>query len=100
MFVAGTTGYDYASMELPDDIEAQTHNCLSTIEKTLKKAGCDFQHVVRCNYYITDRAYVDLVFPILGKVFGEARPAATMVVCQLNEPAMKIEIEVTALKVE
>ena len=36
------------------------------------------------------------VFPILGEVFGDIRPAGTMVVCQLNEPEMKIEIEVTA----
>ena len=54
--------------------------------------------VVRCNYYVTDRAFVDVVFPILGETFGDIRPAATMVVCQLNKPEMKIEIEVTALR--
>jgi enamine deaminase RidA (YjgF/YER057c/UK114 family) len=54
--------------------------------------------VVRAHYYVTDRAYVKRVFPILGEAFGEIRPAATMIVCALNEPEMKIEIEVTALK--
>ncbi|MEM8812332.1 MAG: RidA family protein, partial [Pseudomonadota bacterium] len=47
-----------------------------------------------------DRAYVDRVFPILGETFGAIRPAATMVVCDLNTPEMKIEIEVTAKRSE
>ncbi len=100
VFVAGTTGYDYEKMVLPESIEAQTRNCLKTIEEALAKADCGFEHVVRCNYYVTDRKYVKIIFPILGEVFGEIRPAATMVICELNEPDMKIEIEVTALKVE
>jgi len=54
--------------------------------------------VVRCHYYITDRSDVDIVFPILGETFGDIRPAATMIVCLLNKPEMKIEIEVTALR--
>ena len=43
-------------------------------------------------------AFVDRVFPILGETFGDIRPAATMIVCGLNKPEMKIEIEVTALR--
>jgi enamine deaminase RidA (YjgF/YER057c/UK114 family) len=54
--------------------------------------------VVRAHYYLTDAAFVDVVFPILGAVFGDIRPAATMIVCSLNKPEMKIEIEVTALR--
>ena len=53
---------------------------------------------MRAHYYVTDAAFVDLVFPILGEAFGEIRPAATMIVCDLNKPEMQIEIEVTALK--
>ena len=41
---------------------------------------------------------MDRVFPILGEVFGDIRPAATMIVCGLTKPEMKIEIEVTALR--
>ncbi len=99
-FVSGTTGYDYATMEIPESVEAQARNCLATIAAALAEAGFAMADVVRANYYVTDRAYVPKVFPILGKAFGEIRPAATMVVCQLNEPAMKIEIEVTALRRE
>ncbi|MBO6717163.1 MAG: RidA family protein [Rhizobiaceae bacterium] len=97
-FVAGTTGYDYASMTMPDAVEDQTRNALGTIAKALGEAGFAMADVVRAHYYVTDRSYVARVFPVLGEAFGDIRPAATMIVCELNEPEMKIEIEVTALK--
>jgi enamine deaminase RidA (YjgF/YER057c/UK114 family) len=97
-WVAGTTGYDYATMQMPESVEAQTRNTLETIRKALDEAGFSLHDVVRANYYVTNRDYVDTVFPILGEYFGEIRPAATMIICQLNKPEMKIEIEVTARK--
>ena len=97
-FVSGTTGYDYATMTMPDRVEDQARNALGTIARALAEAGFDLADVVRAHYYVTDRAFVDVVFPILGEYFGDIRPAATMIVCQLNEPEMKIEIEVTALR--
>lgn len=97
-FVAGTTGYDYATMTMPESVEDQTRNCLSTIGKALEEGGFSFADVVRAHYYITDRSYADIVFPILGETFGGIRPVATMIVCALNKPEMKIEIEVTALR--
>lgn len=97
-FVSATTGYDYETMKMPDTVEEQTRNCLSTIQAALQEGGFEMADVVRAHYYITDEAYVDSVFPILGEVFGDIRPAATMIVCGLNKPEMKIEIEVTALR--
>jgi enamine deaminase RidA (YjgF/YER057c/UK114 family) len=97
-FVAGTTGYDYATMTMPESVEEQTRNCLATVGKALAEAGFCLADVVRTHYYVTDRAYVAKVYPILGETFGEIRPAATMLVCELAEPEMKIEIEVTALR--
>ncbi|WP_421927858.1 RidA family protein [Neoaquamicrobium sediminum] len=97
-FVAGTTGYDYASMTMPESVEAQTRNCMATIAAALREGGFTLADVVRARYYVTDRAFVQKVFPILGEHFADIRPAATMVVCELNEPEMKIEIEVTALR--
>lgn len=97
-FVSGTTGYDYATMTMPDSVEDQTRNCMATISKALEEAGFALADVVRVHYYITDRAFVDIVFPILGEYFGDIRPAATMIVCGLNKPEMKIEIEATALR--
>ncbi len=97
-FVSGTTGYDYATMTMPQSVEDQTRNCLATIGKVLDEAGFSFSDVVRCHYYVTDAAFATRVFPILGETFGTVRPAATMVVCGLIRPEMLIEIEVTALR--
>lgn len=97
-FVSGTTGYDYATMTMPETVEDQTRNCLATIGKALAEAGFEMADVVRCHYYVTERTSVAKVFPILGETFGDIRPAATMIICELNEPEMKIEIEVTALR--
>ena len=97
-FVSGTTGYDYATMIMPDGVEAQARNCLATIAAALAEAGFALSDVVRARYYVTEAAFVERVFPILGEAFGDIRPAATMVVCGLNRPEMKIEIEVTALR--
>jgi enamine deaminase RidA (YjgF/YER057c/UK114 family) len=97
-FVSGTTGYDYATMTMPDSVEEQTRNCLATIARALEEAGFSLADVVRAHYYVTDVAFVDAVFPILGATFGDIRPAATMIVCGLAKPEMKIEIEVTALR--
>ena len=96
-FVSETTGYNYVTMTMPETVEAQTRNCLATIAKALTDGGFEMSDVVRAYYYITDQAFVDVVFTIIGEMFGEIRPAATMIVCQLNKPEMKIEIEVTAL---
>ncbi|SOC37533.1 enamine deaminase RidA (YjgF/YER057c/UK114 family) [Rhizobium subbaraonis] len=97
-FVSGTTGYDYATMKMPDSVEEQTRNCLSTIRKALEEAGFSLADAVRCHYYVTDASFADTVFPVLGEAFGEIRPAATMIVCDLIRPEMLIEIEVTALR--
>lgn len=97
-FVAGTTGYDYENMQMPDSVEQQTKNALQTIENTLNDAGFELSDIVRAQYYITDAADSGRVFPVLGEIFGEIRPAATMLVSGLIRPEMRIEIEVTAFK--
>jgi enamine deaminase RidA (YjgF/YER057c/UK114 family) len=96
--VSGTTGYDYASGRIPDDAAAQTRQTLANIEVALGQAGCSLRDVVRARYYFTDRDDWPAIYPVLGEVFGAVRPAATAVVCGLIDPAMKIEIEVTARK--
>jgi len=97
-FVAGTTGYDYATMAMPEAIEAQARNALATIEKALVEGGFALSDVVRVTYYIADAAYWEPVGPVLGSIFGSIRPAATCIVTGLVTPEMKIEIEVTAFK--
>ncbi|WP_368184258.1 RidA family protein [Aestuariibius sp. HNIBRBA575] len=96
VFVSGTTGYDYATMTLPDSVEDQCRNTLDTIGKALIEAGSSLDHVVRVNYILTDGADFPACWPITSQVFAKAKPAATMIQATLMEPAMKIEIEVTA----
>lgn len=95
-FVAGTTGYDYATMIMPPGIEAQARNALATIERTLTEAGFALADVVRANYILTAAADWPVVGPVLGETFGTIRPAATCIIAGLVAPEMKIEIEVTA----
>jgi enamine deaminase RidA (YjgF/YER057c/UK114 family) len=95
-FVSGTTGYDYATMQMPDAVEDQARNALATIERALEEAGFAMEDVVRVQYTLTDAALVERVFAVLGETFGEIRPAATMVIAGLIKPEMTIEIEVTA----
>jgi enamine deaminase RidA (YjgF/YER057c/UK114 family) len=96
VFVSGTTGYDYARMQIEDDVVYQTRQAFENIRSALAQANCSLDDVVRVHYYLTDRAYFAQLAPIFGEYLGMARPAATAVICDLVEPAMKIEIEVTA----
>jgi enamine deaminase RidA (YjgF/YER057c/UK114 family) len=95
-WVAGTTGYDYATMTMPDDVGRQTRNAIDTIERALAEAGFALADVVRVTWYVTDAAHMDAVFSVAGSRFGDIRPAATMLVCGLVRPEMKVEVEVTA----
>ncbi|OOY13865.1 hypothetical protein BMG00_08945 [Thioclava marina] len=97
-FVAGTTGADPETKVLPDSVLEQARNTLATIRGVLEKAGFSMSDVVRANYIITDPSYVEEIIPALGDAFGEIRPAATMIVAGLVNPAMKVEIEVTAFR--
>jgi enamine deaminase RidA (YjgF/YER057c/UK114 family) len=96
IYVSGTTGYDYRTMEMPDDVGQQARNAFQTIAHALEQAGSSLKDVVRVRYYITDMAHYDALVDVAGKVFADIRPAATMVVCGLTRPEMKVEIEATA----
>jgi enamine deaminase RidA (YjgF/YER057c/UK114 family) len=95
--IAGTTGYDYAKMTMPDDVADQTRNIYSTFAKVMKEAGGEVADIVRLRTFVTDSAYFDAVLKVQGEVFEEIRPAATMmVVTALLKPEMKVEIEADA----
>ena len=96
--VAGTTGFDYATMEIADDIVAQAKQCFRTIEATLAEAGSSCDRVVRVRYIVPNVADFEACWPTIRQYLGVARPAATMISAGLLDPRMKIEIEVTALR--
>ena len=96
-FVAGTTGYDYTTMQIPPDVAEQTRNCFRTIAQALDEAGFGLADVVRARYYILDRTDADAVLAVCGEVFRDIRPAAAIfVIAGLLRPEMRVEIEVTA----
>jgi enamine deaminase RidA (YjgF/YER057c/UK114 family) len=96
VFVSGTTGFDYLSMTIPEDLVEQTEQCLKNIESALAQAGASLRDVVRVTYILPNAAEFSRCWPILRKYFGEVRPAATMICAGLADPRMRIEIEVTA----
>jgi enamine deaminase RidA (YjgF/YER057c/UK114 family) len=96
-FVAGTTGYDYATMTMPADVAEQARNIFRTIDGALAEAGFVLADIVRATYYIVDRSDADAVLAVCGEYLRDVRPAATiLVVAGLLRPEMKVEIEVTA----
>lgn len=98
VFVSGTTGFDYATMTVSDDIAEQARQCLKNIEWALGEAGCALSDIVRVRYILPERGDFEPCWPVLRETFGTSRPAATMIVAGLADTRMKIEIEATALK--
>ena len=98
VFVSGTTGFDYATMTIADDIGAQTEQCLKNIAHALRQAGAGLSDVVRVTYIVPQAAQFEQCWPVLRKHFGDIRPAATMISAGLADPRIRIEIEVTARK--
>jgi enamine deaminase RidA (YjgF/YER057c/UK114 family) len=98
VFVAGTTGYDYSSMTISDDVAEQTRQCLKNIGWALAEAGAKMSDIVRVNYILPNADDWQACWTPLREAFGDIRPAATMIVAGLSDAPMKIEIEVTALR--
>ncbi|MGF1528280.1 MAG: RidA family protein [Candidatus Competibacterales bacterium] len=96
VFVAGTTGFDYRTMAISEDIASQTEQCFVNIQQALQEAGASLEDVVRVTYLVTRGEDFPRCWPVLRRYFGTIRPASTMMVVGLADPRMKIEIEVTA----
>jgi enamine deaminase RidA (YjgF/YER057c/UK114 family) len=80
------------------DPEIQARRCLEIILAALADAGAAPRHVVRTRIFITQPSYADAVSRAHGAMFGEIRPAATMVVIVgMLDPRWKVEIEADAV---
>ena len=96
VFVSGTTGFDYSTMTISEDLAEQTDRCLRNIQAALTEAGATLADVVRVTYLLPRAQDFPQCWPVLRRYFGDVRPAATMIQAGLADPRMRIEIEVTA----
>ena len=78
VFVAGTTGFDYAAMTISGDPAEQARQAIRNIERALGEAGASLGDVVRVKYYLPDAADWPKIVPVLGQAFGAVRPAAIL----------------------
>ena len=98
VFVSGTTGFNYATMTISDNLLEQTEQCLKNIQSALRQAGAELADIGRVTYLVPNAVRFPECWPILRKYLGTIRPAATMISAGLADPRMQIEIEVTARK--
>jgi enamine deaminase RidA (YjgF/YER057c/UK114 family) len=96
VWVSGTTGYDYATMTIADDVVAQATQCFENVAVALAQAGASLDDVVRVLFIVPNRADWEPCWPVLKRYLGRARPASTLIHAGLQTDAMRIEIEVTA----
>ena len=97
VLVSGT-GPVFPNGDVPEDAGAQARRCFEIIEVALTEAGASLRDVVRTRMFLTAAADVDPVSAVHGEIFGDIRPAATMVlVAGLVVPAWKVEIEAEAV---
>ena len=96
VFVSGTTGFDYATMTMSDNVVEQCRQAMRNIEAALSEAGASMADVVRVQYILPRRGDFEPCWPVLKEHLGDVRPASTMIQAGLSDPRMKIEIEVTA----
>ena len=80
------------------DPEVQARRCLEIVLAAMREAGAEARHVVRTRMYLVSAADSDAVGRAHGAIFGDVRPAATMViVAALLDPRWKVEIEAEAV---
>lgn len=99
LYVAGQTGQDLKSGQIPADFEAEVKTCFDRIGIILKAAGMSFDNVVAVQVYLTDMDLFAKMNAVYGSVFKAPRPARTTVgVTKLAAPTAHIEVTVTARK--
>jgi enamine deaminase RidA (YjgF/YER057c/UK114 family) len=98
-WVSGTTSTVDGVVAYPGDAAAQTRQALVTITEALERAGFSVTDVVRTRMFVTDISRWQEIGRAHGEVFGDIRPATSMVqVAALIDPLMLVEIEADAVR--
>lgn len=98
IWVSGTTGFNYETMTISEDVAEQAEQTFRNIKAAMEKAGFSLDDVVRATYIMAEPSDFEACWPVFRKYFGETRPASTAIAARLMDPRMKIEIEVTGKK--
>lgn len=96
VFVSGTTGFDYARMEISPAVDAQAKQCFANIDAALKQAGASLADIVRVVIYVRSIEDFQAAGPVIGETLRDIRPANTTVLAGFIDPRIRIEIEATA----
>ena len=99
LFVSGVVAVDAGgNLVGGDDVVAQARQVFENLGRVLAAAGCDFEDVVKVTIFLTDVDDRPRINPLRQEVFGQTRPASTLVeVPRLAVPGATIEIEAVAL---
>jgi enamine deaminase RidA (YjgF/YER057c/UK114 family) len=97
-FLSGTTGYDHATSSISSDVAEQTRQILRTVTGVLEANGFELADVARVTCVVAEREHWPAVYQVLGETFRDIRPVLQTCVASLIEPAMKVELQITALR--
>ena len=96
LYIAGQTGADLKTGQLPEDFDAEVKQCLENIGLVLKEAGMTFDDAVAVQVYLTDMSLFPRMNAVYTTYFKEPRPARTTVGIAKLVGTARIEVTVTA----
>ena len=99
VFLCGQTGFDLdGNMVGIGDPTAQTEMAMQCVQTLLEEAGAKLEHICKTTVYITDRAYREEVYTVIGRWLKGVHPCSTGLIVQgLARPEMVMEIDVEAI---
>ena len=95
VFVSGTTGFDYATMIISDDVGEQARRTWKNIADVLEKAGSNLEEIVQFLLIFPNREDLAVIGQVMKEVLPH-KPTGTAICANLVDPRIKIEIQVTA----
>ena len=95
VFVSGTTGFDYATMIISDDVGEQARRTWENIAEVLEKAGSNLGEIVQFLLIFPNREDLSVIGQVMKEVLPH-KPTGTAICANLVDPRIKIEIQVTA----
>ena len=99
IFLRGQTGFDLeGNMTGVDDPAAQAETAMQCVKTLLEEAGSKLEHICKTTIYITDRAYREEVYKVIGQHLKGIHVCSTgLIVKGLAKPEMVMEIDIEAI---